>query len=221
MNTSLGLLEVVGLALAIKAADTMAKAANITISGIERTKGSGWMLIAITGDVAAVNSALANGAELARRENGWVADRTIARPADALASWFNSNLPAAAQSESREDIADTDGTGIPAAAKESAAESSAQAASDDAEVIDAAPAAESSAQTTSDDAEVIDAAPAAESSAQTTSDDDVADAAAAVESPAAPPAVTATCNLCHDPACPRRKGEPRASCIHDGERGSV
>lgn len=25
---------------------------------------------------------------------------------------------------------------------------------------------------------------------------------------------TYTCNLCHDPACPRKKGEPRASCIH-------
>ncbi|MFC6169924.1 BMC domain-containing protein [Loigolactobacillus jiayinensis] len=26
-----------------------------------------------------------------------------------------------------------------------------------------------------------------------------------------------TCNLCKDPACPRKKGEPRASCIHFNE----
>nr|SFZ88582.1 Propanediol utilization polyhedral body protein PduK [Loigolactobacillus rennini] len=32
-----------------------------------------------------------------------------------------------------------------------------------------------------------------------------------VEKPKKP---TYTCNLCHDPACPRKKGEPRASCIH-------
>lgn len=31
------------------------------------------------------------------------------------------------------------------------------------------------------------------------------------------PATHYTCNLCKDPACPRKKGEPRASCIHFNE----
>lgn len=26
-----------------------------------------------------------------------------------------------------------------------------------------------------------------------------------------------TCNLCRDPQCPRKKGEPRAKCLHNGE----
>ena len=197
MNTSLGLLEVVGLALAIKAADTMAKAANIAITGIERAKGSGWMLITITGDVAAVASALANGAELARRENGWVADRTIARPADALATWFSLNSPAVTQTEPR---------------KATDAEPAANATAGDA--IDTAIAAAPTA------GDAINTATDAEPTANATAGDAI-DTAAAAEPAAKPSDSAAICNLCHDPACPRRKGEPRASCIHDGERGSV
>ncbi|MGS5184050.1 BMC domain-containing protein, partial [Escherichia coli] len=49
MKQSLGLLEVSGLALAISCADAMAKAASITLVGLEKTNGSGWTLIKITG----------------------------------------------------------------------------------------------------------------------------------------------------------------------------
>ncbi|EIT8166973.1 BMC domain-containing protein, partial [Escherichia coli] len=44
MKQSLGLLEVSGLALAISCADAMAKAASITLVGLEKTNGSGWTL---------------------------------------------------------------------------------------------------------------------------------------------------------------------------------
>lgn len=49
MKQSLGLLEVSGLALAISCADVMAKAASITLVGLEKTNGSGWMVIKIIG----------------------------------------------------------------------------------------------------------------------------------------------------------------------------
>lgn len=54
MKQSLGLLEVCGLALAISCADIMAKSASITLLALEKTNGSGWMVIKITGDVASV-----------------------------------------------------------------------------------------------------------------------------------------------------------------------
>lgn len=54
MKQSLGLLEVSGLALAISCADVMAKAASITLVGLEKTNGSGWTVIKIIGDVASV-----------------------------------------------------------------------------------------------------------------------------------------------------------------------
>ncbi|WP_413741003.1 BMC domain-containing protein [Sodalis sp. RH15] len=149
MKTSLGLLEVAGLALAVKAADRMVKAADVKITGIERTNGSGWMLVSVTGDVASVKAAITDGAALARLEHGWVADRVIARPAAALASWI---APKGASAVSEQETGDTEPSppGPATAHSESA---------------------------------VI-------------------------------PAPAAGCNLCHDPACTRRKGEPRGACLH-------
>ncbi|MGL4725718.1 MAG: BMC domain-containing protein [Scandinavium sp.] len=84
MKQSLGLLEVSGLALAITCADLMAKAAAITISGFERTNGSGWTLIKIAGDVASVQAAVITGASLAEQQQGLVAHKVIARPATGI-----------------------------------------------------------------------------------------------------------------------------------------
>lgn len=80
MKQSLGLIEVSGLALAISCADVMAKAASITLVGLEKTNGSGWTVIKITGDVASVNAAIETGASFAGQRNGLVAHKVIARP---------------------------------------------------------------------------------------------------------------------------------------------
>ncbi len=198
MKTSLGLLEVAGLALAIKVADTMAKAANVEIAGIEKTNGSGWMLVTITGDVAAVSSAITNGAELARRENGWVADRVIARPADALADWLTTREQPAVIEAPADKAAESANDANPAA-------------------DDTAPATEAPAGKAAESASVVTPTPAAAGEAKA--------AAMARYTPkilsGLPGVEAGTCNLCHDPACPRRKGEPRAACIHNGERGEV
>lgn len=82
MKQSLGLLEVSGLALAISCADVMAKAAAITLVGFEKTNGSGWMMIKITGDVASVQSAIITGASFAEQRQGLVAHKVIARPGE-------------------------------------------------------------------------------------------------------------------------------------------
>ena len=70
MKQSLGLLEVCGLALAISCADIMAKSASITLVALEKTNGSGWTVIKITGDVASVQAAITTGAQFAEQRNG-------------------------------------------------------------------------------------------------------------------------------------------------------
>ncbi|MFC0228407.1 BMC domain-containing protein [Serratia aquatilis] len=97
MKTSLGLLEVSGMALAIGAADAMAKAASVKLVGMEKTNGSGWMLIRLTGDVASVQAAIATGAAFAQQRNGLVAQATLARPADGLMAHWQAPLPVASQ----------------------------------------------------------------------------------------------------------------------------
>lgn len=84
MKQSLGLIEVSGLALAITVSDVMAKVASIQLLGIEKTKGSGWMVVKIAGDVASVEAAIATGADFAKHRNGLVASKVIARPINDL-----------------------------------------------------------------------------------------------------------------------------------------
>lgn len=86
MKQSLGLLEVCGLALAISCADIMAKSASITLLALEKTNGSGWMVIKITGDVASVQAAITTGAHFAEQRNGLVAHKVIARPGEGICS---------------------------------------------------------------------------------------------------------------------------------------
>jgi microcompartment protein CcmL/EutN len=80
VKQSLGLLEVCGLALAISCADIMAKSASITLVALEKTNGSGWTVIKITGDVASVQAAITTGAQFAEQRNGLVAHKVIASP---------------------------------------------------------------------------------------------------------------------------------------------
>ncbi|EHR8835332.1 BMC domain-containing protein [Shigella flexneri] len=84
VKQSLGLLEVCGLALAISCADIMAKSASITLLALEKTNGSGWMVIKITGDVASVQAAITTGAHFAEQRNGLVAHKVIARPGEGI-----------------------------------------------------------------------------------------------------------------------------------------
>jgi microcompartment protein CcmL/EutN len=86
VKQSLGLLEVSGLALAISCADVMAKAASITLVGLEKTNGSGWTVIKIIGDVASVQAAISTGASFADQREGLVAHKVISRPGEGILS---------------------------------------------------------------------------------------------------------------------------------------
>ena len=62
---SLGYLEVEGLSTAVVAAEKMLKTADVELQVLENTKGGGWVMISITGDVAAVSVAVDAGTEAA------------------------------------------------------------------------------------------------------------------------------------------------------------
>jgi microcompartment protein CcmL/EutN len=64
---ALGLIETIGLAAAIEAADSAIKAANVKLLGYENTKGGGRITIKLAGDVGAVKAAVAAGAAAALR----------------------------------------------------------------------------------------------------------------------------------------------------------
>ncbi|WP_174847336.1 BMC domain-containing protein [Yersinia artesiana] len=200
MKTSLGLLEVSGLALAIGAADVMAKAASVTLIGIEKTNGSGWMLIRLTGDVASVQAAISTGAAFAQLHQGLVSSAVLARPADPLmAYWQAPHIEPAA----------TETTTLSEPAQQVVAER-VMTASPTIDECDEAEAPRPAATATDDEPEIA--------LGVAIMDLDVARQSAESE---APPAPRVSCNLCLDPACRRHKGEPRFRCLHLGKRGKV
>ena len=64
-NEALGMVETKGLVGSIEAADSMVKAANVTLIGYEKI-GSGLVTVMVRGDVGAVKAAVDAGAASAK-----------------------------------------------------------------------------------------------------------------------------------------------------------
>ncbi|WP_224429049.1 BMC domain-containing protein [Pediococcus acidilactici] len=79
---TLGYLEVKGLTNAIVSADKMLKTADVELKNISNTRGSGWVTVAIVGDVAAVSVAIAMAKEM-MGEN-YVSSTVLANPAEGI-----------------------------------------------------------------------------------------------------------------------------------------
>ena len=76
---ALGMVETRGLTAAIEAADSIVKAAQVTLIGTEKI-GSGLVTVMVRGDVGAVKAAVEAGAANASRLGELVATHVIPRP---------------------------------------------------------------------------------------------------------------------------------------------
>jgi microcompartment protein CcmL/EutN len=87
-NEALGLIETRGLVGAIEAADTMVKAANVTLIGKEQV-GGGFVAVMVRGDVGAVQAATEAGAEAAKAVGELVSVHVIPRPHSDVENMLN------------------------------------------------------------------------------------------------------------------------------------
>ena len=76
---ALGMIETRGLTAAVEAADSMVKAAEVTLIGTEKI-GSGLVSVMVRGDVGAVKAAVEAGSNTASRLGELVAVHVIPRP---------------------------------------------------------------------------------------------------------------------------------------------
>lgn len=83
---ALGIIETLGLAAAVEAADVAVKSANVELIGYELTKGSGFTAVKITGDVGAVNAAMQAAQAAVPHITRVVAHVTIPRPSSGIES---------------------------------------------------------------------------------------------------------------------------------------
>lgn len=88
MKQALGMIEVRGLATAVKIADVLAKVAAVELVGIEPAKGAGWLTIKVVGDVGAVQAAIEAGTASAKNYGQLIAVKVIPRPVEAVATFF-------------------------------------------------------------------------------------------------------------------------------------
>lgn len=79
MGEALGLIETRGLVGAIEAADTMVKAANVTLVSKEEI-GGGLVTVMVRGDVGAVQAAVEAGADAAKVVGELISVHVIPRP---------------------------------------------------------------------------------------------------------------------------------------------
>ncbi len=79
---AIGILETKGLIALVQGVDAMLKAANVDLSGPMKGVGSALVSAIVTGDVAAVKSAIEAGADAATRYGDVISAHVIARPHD-------------------------------------------------------------------------------------------------------------------------------------------
>ncbi|AKN30410.1 microcompartment protein [Clostridium carboxidivorans P7] len=204
---ALGVIETVGMAAAIQAADTCVKSANVELIGYELTKGSGLVTIKIRGNVGAVKAAIEAAKVSAAKINQVYATLIIPRPAE--------NIEGIIESEET----------IGIKAKE-------------AEIKDTIEE-ENKLENTVDMEEKIE--DKVEDSTNVETEEKVEDNDASLDSPRSPEVFqeekvsnekeqdkesthndsylneqenNEVCNICHDPACTRKKGQPKTLCIN-------
>ncbi len=181
MKEALGLIEAVGLAAAIEAADTCLKAANVNLIGYELTKGGGYVTVKISGDVGAVNAAVTAATAAAMKVRGVYSSKVIPRPSEALGSMVNS--------------LETVGR-----------------------IMEPVAEAPIEASETQDGDPETDSVPADDSEGETLEEaapepNDVLQDVVPISADGSEESSDTTCNICHNPACGRLKGEPRTKCI--------
>ncbi len=89
-NIALGLIETRGLVGAVEAADSMVKAARVTLLS-KRKSGAGLVTVMVRGEVGAVKAATEAGAAAARRVGELVSVHVIPRPAGDLERYLPSD----------------------------------------------------------------------------------------------------------------------------------
>jgi microcompartment protein CcmL/EutN len=199
------------MAAAVEAADAAVKSANVKLIGIELSKGFGMVTVKIAGDVGAVKAAVSSAKAAAERVNQVVSVKVIARPSNAL------DLLIFSPDTVGEDFPKKQGkkasTGQKKSKIEKTPEGKPEAITDPAEKQEPAEQPEAMIQP-----EAVEE-PKKESKPEKSKKGKL-NLAAAMKAEAEDlqeeegPATEPTCNLCKDPACPRKKGDPRKICIH-------
>lgn len=203
---ALGIIETVGLAAAVTAADAAVKAANVVLLGYELSKGGGWTLVKLQGDVGAVKAAIEAAKAAALRVSAVRGTHVIPRPHAEITPLIHSagTVGLKPAGSAGKEAAPAEVPAVPAASAAIQSEQPEPEQSACEENVTTVPA-EAEAELAS-----IDELPAEELPAES---DELEDA----REPEPDIAQPYSCNICRDSRCQRKKGEPKVTCLHYGK----
>ena len=216
-KTALGMVETLGLNAAFEAADVAKKAANIDLIGYEISRG-GLILVKFTGDVGAVKAAVDAAKQAASKLSKVVGAHVIPRPNKEIDDMIFTDKTVGYKKEKVSEDSSTDKKQTPKETKSDSEklERENQATEEDNEEDDA------DEETDDDENDIKDIND--DEIKNTENDDEIKkeDSFENEEDDADKAAVPEKdeediCNICGDPACPRKKGDLRKNCIHYDE----
>ncbi|QLL69148.1 BMC domain-containing protein [Lactobacillus sp. 3B(2020)] len=185
---SLGYVECNGLSGALVAADKMLKTAQVELSSIQNTKGNGWITLQVRGNLSAVSVAV----EAVKNDlpNVYVTSVVIGSPSEGLDKLGTTDIFKKTIQEETKEIETPEET--PETSVKNVSNSS------DYEQIQT--------EVDSEGADREEKNTQSDSVDETTTDEKQKDESSEKKE--------VTCNLCGDPNCPRKLGEPHKKCIH-------
>lgn len=192
---ALGVIETVGMAAAIQAADTCVKSANVELIGYELSKGSGLVTIKIRGNVGAVKAAVDAAKISAAKINKVYASLIIPRPAE--------NIDGIIESEET----------IGIKSKEVEIKKSIEEENKLENIVDVE---ENIEDKVEDNDASLDSprSPEAFQEEKVSNEKEQGKESAHDDSLLNEQENSEVCNICHDPACTRKKGQPKTLCIN-------
>ncbi len=187
---AIGMIETVGLAAGIEAADVCVKSANVTLIGYELSKGNGMTVVKIEGNVGAVNAAIEAATVAANKVSKVFSTKVIPRPSDEIDFLMRNSDTVGYTKEKVENeiVEENDNVDEEVNSEEINEQIDFE---DEKEEHDAYINIDES--TSIDYEEIIDYNEVIEENTDKES---------------------YTCNLCKDPKCPRQKGDLKTTCIH-------
>lgn len=203
---ALGMIETIGLPTAIASADAATKAANVQLLGYDLATG-GLVTVKLRGDVGAVQAAVRAGAQVGMQVGQVVSTHVIPRPHVDLESMTAQlvrgpavvSTPEPAAVKPRQPRKKKE---APAPVPVAEPEASVLVEETPLPVVVAQEVIVDEAGDVTFVEEMVEAEETGEIFAE-----EIAVEAASV-------AAVEVCNLCADPACPRRRGQPRRLCMH-------
>lgn len=211
------MIEVVGLAAAVEAADAALKSADVKLVGYELSKGGGMVVVKLTGNVSSVNMALEAAKNSASKVNKVCACKVIARMDESLDKVVYTKETVGYKEQSTVSYIDAvheDSTDIHEEPKiaesvvEVQEEKQEELSEDDEEEHT------ENEKEKSDEVEFNQEEFNEEDELDGEEDSEIQEELSEIEEDIEQEDDSEVCNLCWDPECPRKKGDLRNRCIH-------